>query len=120
MMNILGKTATHNIDGLIDTAHNVNERDSRTYKIKTILGGYGKPLCSFIVDKGHPNGNEVHTITDKGVIVIQNERTEKLITNLIAREGQIRRYFDGIAMPIEMYAVIEIAKENHRLGRNNW
>ena len=47
----------------------------------------GNPVRTFKWDKGHPNGPELHTITDTGIIVIRNERTGKLITTLIARPG---------------------------------
>ena len=55
--------------------------------------GIGNPIKTFRWDKGHPNGPELHTITDTGIIIIQNERTKKLVTTLIARPGQIHRYY---------------------------
>lgn len=116
--NVIRQIQTVDITNLVNTNHNINERTSRTNKIINIIGGFGKPMYSFIVDTQHPNGNEIHTITDNGIIVIQNQNTKKLITCLIARPNQIKRYFTSI--PIEMYKVINIAKEHHKNGYNMW
>jgi hypothetical protein len=45
------------------------------------------------VDTGHPNGNEIHTITERAEIIIQNERTKKVVTVLFARPAQVTRYW---------------------------
>ena len=74
--------------------------------------GIGKEIKTVEVDKGHPNGAELHTITTNGIIIIKNARTKKMITKLIARPNQIRRY------GIEDKKVIEIAREHQILGYN--
>jgi hypothetical protein len=74
--------------------------------------GIGKEIATFRVDKGHPNGAELHTVTTNGIIVIRNERTNKMITKLIARPNQIKRY------GIEDKKVIEIARKHQTLGYN--
>lgn len=55
--------------------------------------GNGKPVDAFIVDRGHKNGPEIHEITDTAIINIYNKRTHKLITKLVARPNQIKRYY---------------------------
>ena len=55
--------------------------------------GYGSIVDSFVVDRGHPGGAELHSVTDTAVIVIHNLSTNKLITELIARPEQIRRLY---------------------------
>ena len=119
MFEVINKTVTANINNLVNTMHNSNERNERTANIINVLGGYGKPMYSFIVDTNHPNGYEIHTITDNGIIVIQNYNSEKLITCLIARGNQIRRYFNG-CIPIEIYSVINKANEHQAKGYNYW
>ena len=52
------------------------------------------------------------TVTDTGIIIIRNERTHKMVTKLIARPNQIKRY------GIERKDVIEIAREHQTLGYN--
>ena len=70
--------------------HYNRDRVMRERLIKEI--GIGKEIATFRVDRGHVNGAELHTITTNGIIVIRNERTNKMITKLIARPNQIKRY----------------------------
>lgn len=72
--------------------HYTNDRQRREEIINTIVG-QGTPVAAFLVDRGHRNGAEIHEITDTGIINIYNQRTHKLVTKLIARPGQIRRYY---------------------------
>lgn len=53
-------------------------------------------LKSFSVDRGHFDGPEIHLITTDGYIIIVNAWTFKLCTVLIARPGQIDRYYKAI------------------------
>ena len=118
MFRVISKVSVSEISNLVNTYHNDKKRNNRMNKIYGI--GIGKPLYSFIVDTAHYNGNEIHTITDNGIIVIQNERTKKLVTCLIARAGQIRRYFNNGIIPYNMNKVILIAIEHQKNGYNNW
>ena len=77
----------------------------------------GNPVRTFKWDKGHPNGPELHTITDTGIIVIRNERTGKLITTLIARPGQIYRYYaEENETPPQF--LMELARQHQEAGYN--
>lgn len=115
--NVLSKIPVVDISNIINTQHYSSERMQRKSKVIELIGGYGTPLYSFIVDTMHPNGNEIHTITDKGIIIIQNEHTKKLITILIARGQQIKRYFNNI-IPIEVFKIINLAEEHQLKGYN--
>lgn len=55
--------------------------------------GEGTVIDSFVVDKGHDKGAEIHSVTDTGIILIYNKYTNKLITELIARPGQLQRLY---------------------------
>ena len=90
--------------------HYIDDRKIREELIHKI--GLGKEIGTFRVDKGHPNGAELHTITDTGIIIIRNERTHKMVTKLIARPNQIKRY------GIEDKNLIEIARKHQILGYN--
>ena len=79
------------------------------------LIGEGKVIDRFEVDRGHRNGPEIHSITDKAVIIITNKASGKLITKLIARPGQIRRYYEEGKAP---QALIRQAKINLEKGYN--
>ena len=72
--------------------HYVNDRYERETLIREI--GYGVAIKSVVIDRGHVNGPEIHTISSTGIITIQNQRTHKMITRLIARPGQIARYYE--------------------------
>lgn len=75
-------------------------------------------MDSFVVDRGHPNGPEIHFVTDTGIIVVHNQRTGKMVTKLIARPGQVKRYYnaEGRNVPQDILA---IAKEHLKKGYNN-
>lgn len=120
--NVLGlDKQVFDFSSIHETLHFNCERKERHMRIVNVIGS-GKQLYSFIVDKGHINGNEIHTIFDNGIIVIRNERTNLLITELIARPGQLRRYWEerNLALPIEIYRIISIAREHQIKGYNHW
>lgn len=73
--------------------HYDNSRYYREMFIYNYLGGNGNIIDSFIVDKGHKNGKELHCVTDNGLIIVYNIATRKLVTKLIARPQQIKRYY---------------------------
>ena len=73
--------------------HYRRQRHKREKFIDECLGGDGKVVDSFIVDKGHIKGLERHDVTENGIIVIYNAETNKLVTKLVARSGQIQRYY---------------------------
>ena len=97
-------------DRSMTSRHYNRDRVAREKLIREI--GIGKEIKTVEVDKGHPNGAELHTITTNGIVIIRNERTNKMITKLIARPNQIRRY------GIEDKKVIEIARKHQTLGYN--
>ena len=55
--------------------------------------GLGTIVDEFIVDRGHPNGAEVHSVTDTAIILIHNQNTNQLITELIARPNQLKKLY---------------------------
>lgn len=91
------------------STHYTEERRERERLIEKI--GIGTIVKSVIVDRGHVNGAEIHNITSTGIIVIQNQRTKKVVTKLIARPGQIRRYYNNGEAPKNL---IEIAFEHQK------
>ena len=94
--------------------HYMTDRQRREEIIKQI--GKGTVIRREIVDKGHKNGAEIHVISTTGIITIYNQRSGKLITKLIARPGQIRRYWKNEEAPEEL---IQIAKEHQRMNYNH-
>lgn len=92
--------------------HYTNDRQRREAMIQQI--GEGRIITEKVFDKGHPNGPEIHKLTDTGIILIYNQRTGKLITKLIARPGHVKRFYNGDA-PKEL---IRIAYEHTTKGYN--
>lgn len=90
------------------------ERKERNKVIQQI--GLGATIKVVEVDNHHINGPEIHKISNTGIITILNKRTKKMITQLIARPGQIRRYYkENETIPTEL---IEIAREHQRMYLN--
>ena len=101
------------------TKHYKNQRYKREKFINKHLND-GHIIDGFIVDKGHKNGLEVHSITDNGIIIIHNLSSGALITKLIARPQQIKRYYEstGKEPPLEYENILQLARWHQSLGYN--
>lgn len=95
------------------TEHFKNDRQYRYEFYKKI--GIGQVVDEFEMDRHHPNGIEIHKITDNAFIKIYNKRTGKLITMLCATPGQIKRYYPKGQVPRD---ILNKAIEHTRLGYN--
>lgn len=102
------------------TNHYKNKRYEREKFIKEHLGGDGNVVDSFVVDKGHPNGLEIHEVRDNGLIIIYNKNSGRLVTKLIAREKQIKRLYEvsGKDPPSEYEDILQLARKHQILGYN--
>lgn len=79
---------------VVTSKHYSKKRHERQMLINKYIGD-GNIIDSFIINKGHKDGVEIHSITDTGLIIIRNQSTNKLVTKLIARPEQIKRYYKG-------------------------
>ena len=95
------------------SAHYTNDRERREALIQMI--GYGQIIKTVEVDRGHRNGPEIHKVSTTGIITIYNKRSGKMITKLIARPNQIRRYFENGNAPAQL---LNIARDHQRMGYN--
>lgn len=97
------------------SVHYNAERQDRKVLIQEI--GEGHIVDSFVVDRGHPHGAEIHDVTDTAIIIIHNQKTKKLITELIARPEQLRRLYhqDGREVPKR---ILELAYKHNIAGYN--
>ena len=71
------------------TKHFANDMASRQYIIDNIIGGAGNVVLTNVIDRGHPNGPERFELTDNGIIFVYNDLTDKQITILFPRIGQL-------------------------------
>ena len=93
--------------------HYTQDRRHREQVIANEIG-FGRVIQIAVVDKGHRNGPEVHMVSTTGIVTVFNKRTGKMVTRLIARPAQLRRYFDEV--PAEL---MEKAIDNARHGYYN-
>ena len=93
--------------------HFTRDRQDRETLIKEI--GSGKVVKRVVVDRGHRNGPEIHEVTDNAIVNIYNQRTGKLITKLIARPNQIKRYYEEGKAPKE---ILDKAYDHMKKGYN--
>lgn len=102
------------------TNHYKKKRYKREKFIKKYCNGDGIIVDGFIVDKGHPNGIEVHSITENGIIIVHNYLSGKLVTKLLARPHQIMRYYEatGREYPPELEHILKLARIHNILGYN--
>lgn len=75
--------------------HYKHQRYNRENFINKCCNGDGTIIDEFVVDKGHKNGLERHCVTDTGMIIIYNATSGVLVSKLIARPNQIKRYYYG-------------------------
>lgn len=99
------------------TNHYKNKRYKREKFINKHLCGDGNVIDSFIVDKGHKNGLERHDITDTGLIIVYNLESQKLVTKLIARPQQIKRYYKDVDREPPRY-LLDLAYWHNSLNYN--
>ena len=97
----------------MDSKHWRKDRQVRSKIIAQI--GLGQVVKEVVVDRGHRNGPEVHKITTTGLVVICNQRTGIMVTVLIARPNQIKRYYTENEAPQD---IINLAVEHMRAGYN--
>ena len=95
--------------------HWTADRKRRNDLIEKI--GYGVEIKRTVVDKGHKNGAEIHVLSSTGIITIYNQRTGKMITKLIARPGQVKRYFNE--NEIIPAGLIDLARQHQKMNYNH-
>lgn len=87
------------------------DRQRRSHIIAQIE--MGQIIKEVTVDRGHKNGPEVHKVTSTGLVLVYNKRTGIMVTILIARPNQIKRYFNENEAPQK---VINLAIEHTKAG----
>lgn len=97
--------------------HYNRQRYKRERLIDKYVHGDGNVIDSFIVDRGHKHGDEIHLVTDTGLIIIKNRTTNKLITKLIARPRQIKKLYENVGKSPPKQ-ILELAEWHQSLGYN--
>ncbi len=114
----------------------VNEKDlknggksfhmnNRNRRMNTVNRIEKKPVIDrcFLVDKGHKDGQELHVVTQEGIIYIYNfmklfcKSNNALITVLIARPNQIKRLYEACNLIVDN-GIMEKARNHVELKYN--
>lgn len=81
-------------------ALNFDERTIHSFyrdnRLNRVDGGVGETVSGFLVDNHHENGLEEHFITNNALIIVRNHESHKFITALVARPGQVKRYYKAL------------------------
>ena len=105
-----------------NTKHFANDMASRQYVVEHLIGGFGNVVLTNVIDRGHANGPERFELTDNGIINVYNNITDRRITILIARVGQLYSRFGGLfeTLPLNLQLSIKSkCREWEIRGYNN-
>lgn len=107
---------------MVNTKHFAQDRQVRENLIKNVIGDTNNVICVNVKDRGHVDGEERFELTDKAIIHVYNHRTNRHITDMVARPKQIYdrlgTEFDKLDDKIRK-EIINLAKEHQRLGYNH-
>lgn len=78
---------------LRESGHFHRDRHERIMRIAQTVG-FGHIVRQCLVDTGHRAGCEVHVLTSTGIVLVFNAHSCKLVTVLVARPGQVARYYE--------------------------
>lgn len=94
--------------------HYAKDRKIREAVIREI--GEGDIYQKFTVYNQKRQEPEIHILTTNGIIEIRNYFNRKIVTKLIARPGQIKRYYPDGNAPQN---IINVAFQHQKLGLNH-
>ena len=92
----------------MNTKHFSTDNAYREMLINAI-GGEGNVILTNVIDRGHKNGPERFELTDNGIIRVFNNITDRRITTVFARVGQLySRFGDKFEqLPIEVQRAVK-------------
>ncbi|MBR2881771.1 MAG: hypothetical protein IKB96_05365 [Prevotella sp.] len=95
-MVVIREMRRSEMDNALDFTDCTFHAYERLERLERTASGIGEVESGFLTDKHHANGLEEHFITTEGFIIVRNHRTGRFITPLVARPGQIRRYYRAV------------------------
>lgn len=101
----------------LTSVHYTDERQERHAFIQDNIG-IGNVVDSFVVDRGHSDGPEIHSVTDTAIIIIHNQLSNKLITEIIARPEQLRRLYRSENRKVPR-KILSLAYKHNTANYNN-
>lgn len=82
------------------TNHYKNKRYKREKFIKEYLYGNGNVVDRFVINRNHPNGEEIHEVRDNGIVIVYNAHTLKIVTKIIARPKQLEKLYKSVGRTV--------------------
>lgn len=107
---------------MVNTKHFIEERMNRAEFIKNVIGDTNRVICTNVIDRGHRNGEERFELTDKAIIKIYNNITNRHITDIIARPKQVYNRMGDAFFSLDINVrrrIISLARKHQELGYNN-
>lgn len=101
----------------------IHFQQDRSYRqtLVNYLGGPGNVILTNVIDRGHKDGPERFELTDKAILYVYNDRTNRHINILFPRVGQLySRFGDKFnTLPADVQRNIKrLCREYERLGYN--
>lgn len=127
---VLGTNKNVHINEIYNASHTIHLNQDRLSRYNRALqlnklsnGKEAYVVKTFVVDRGHCNGVELHCVTKNGIVFILNKdkyyaNEDSLVTVLIARPKQVERLYEGIHKKpqediIKLCAKHQYAKQNY-------
>jgi hypothetical protein len=107
---------------MVNTKHFTEERQSREELINNVIGDTNNVICTNVIDRGHINGAERFELSDKAIIRVYNNITNRHITDLIARPSQVYDRMGNAFLALPKATrdnIIRQARKHQALGYNN-
>lgn len=95
-MVVIREMRRSEMDNALDFSYCTFHAYERLERLERTASGIGEVETGFLADKNHANGVEEHIITTEAFIIIRNHRTGRFVTPLVARPGQIKRYYRAL------------------------
>ena len=110
----------YNDKDCVYSKHLNHERKCRNEFIESHFKLSNKNIVNvFCVDKGHKDGIELHVIYKSGVIKVINPINRRIVTYLIARPQQIKRYYEKCRLKVNYdKTVLDVAYAHELDGLN--
>ena len=118
-MLVLRQMKRYEAENALDFISNTRHGKRRVERLVRTGDGIGRTVSGFLIDKGHKNGLEEHFLTSSGLIVIRNHDSGKFVTALVARPGQVRRYYKALGRKAPSF-LVEKAFRNASVNHLNY
>lgn len=119
-MVVIREMRRSEMDNALDFSNCTFHSNDRTYRLLNAENGIGEVETGFLADKHHAHGIEEHIITTEAFIIVRNHRTGRFVTPLVARPGQIKRYYRALGKTAPKWLLDKAYHNTVELGLNEY